>query len=468
MADTLTPNILLTNQEAGANNNTWGDIADANFERIDDVLGDTTVITTSGGTTVLTSTQELVAIIEVNGTLAANAVLQFSGRGGFWIVRNNTSGNFTLTCKVSGQTGVQIDQGAAAVVDCDGTDIRLSNPFIQSPQPEVTIASAATTNVLGANSEFVAISGTATITSLGTGANRKRFVRATGAFTLTHNATSLILPGGKNITAAAGDTFIVISDASSNARIHNYQRASGQALVSSLPIGIIMDWAGLTAPTNWLLCSGGTVGNSASGATLRASNSPDTQTLFSLLWDSFGNAELPIQDSAGTATVRGASAAADFAANKRMPVPDLRGRVVAGKDNMGGTSANRLTGQSGGVNGDTLGATGGAETHTLTQAQLPNVNLTAQSNGAHTHFVAADGSASSTGLTTTQAMAERGDYGGASNDYLLGRSGASATLGLTSSNGAHTHTVPLGGSGAAHNNLQPTYILSKIIYAGLA
>ena len=42
---------------------------------------------------------------------------------------------------------------------------------------------------------------------------------------------------------------------------------------------------------------------------------------------------------------------------------------------MGGSSANRLTGQTGGVDGDTLGGTGGAETHTLTTAQMP----------AHTH-----------------------------------------------------------------------------------
>jgi microcystin-dependent protein len=40
---------------------------------------------------------------------------------------------------------------------------------------------------------------------------------------------------------------------------------------------------------------------------------------------------------------------------------------------MGGTSANRLTNQSGGLNGDTLGAMGGSETHTLTEAQLPTI-----------------------------------------------------------------------------------------------
>ena len=55
----------------------------------------------------------------------------------------------------------------------------------------------------------------------------------------------------------------------------------------------------------------------------------------------------------------------------------MRGRVVAGQDDMGGASANRLTDQSGGLNGDTLGDTGGSETHTLTTAQL----------ASHTHSV---------------------------------------------------------------------------------
>ncbi len=99
-----------------------------------------------------------------------------------------------------------------------------------------TIASAATTTILSANTLFIAISGVATITSFGTdvAANRNqiKFVRATGAFTMTHNGTSLILPGAADITCAAGDTFVVLSDASSNARVYAFQRASGYALIS--------------------------------------------------------------------------------------------------------------------------------------------------------------------------------------------------------------------------------------------
>jgi microcystin-dependent protein len=45
--------------------------------------------------------------------------------------------------------------------------------------------------------------------------------------------------------------------------------------------------------------------------------------------------------------------------------------VLAGVDNMGGSAANRLTTGGSGIAGTTLGATGGAETETLTLAQLP-------------------------------------------------------------------------------------------------
>src|ERR1700742_2604485 len=75
------------------------------------------------------------------------------------------------------------------------TDLGLIDAFAGKLMPgaEVTIASAATTDIGNAASTAVAISGTTTITSFGTAANCIRFVRFTGALTLTHNATSLVL-----------------------------------------------------------------------------------------------------------------------------------------------------------------------------------------------------------------------------------------------------------------------------------
>lgn len=89
-----------------------------------------------------------------------------------------------------------------------------------------TVASASTCDIGAANSNNVIISGTTTITSLGTANNGvHRFVRFSGALTLTHNATSLILPGGANITTAADDTALFVSSGSGNWRCHYYSPA---------------------------------------------------------------------------------------------------------------------------------------------------------------------------------------------------------------------------------------------------
>lgn len=72
------------------------------------------------------------------------------------------------------------------------------------------LASGATTDIGAQNALFVDISGTTTITSFGTTFNGPRFLRFASALTLTHNATTLVLPGGVNLTTAAGDTLLVI------------------------------------------------------------------------------------------------------------------------------------------------------------------------------------------------------------------------------------------------------------------
>jgi hypothetical protein len=97
------------------------------------------------------------------------------------------------------------------------------------------VASGATCNIGAAPSLAARITGTTTITSFGSVANALRFIRFAGALTLTHNATSLVLPGGATITTAAGDTAIATSDASGNWRLWHYQRADGFPLAPVLP-----------------------------------------------------------------------------------------------------------------------------------------------------------------------------------------------------------------------------------------
>ena len=94
------------------------------------------------------------------------------------------------------------------------------------------IASASSIDIGAGTGNFIDITGTTTITALGTvQAGTERTLRFTGVLTLTHNATSLILPTGANITTQAGDTAIFRSLGSGNWKCINYQRADGSALV---------------------------------------------------------------------------------------------------------------------------------------------------------------------------------------------------------------------------------------------
>lgn len=99
---------------------------------------------------------------------------------------------------------------------------------------------------------------------------------------------------------------------------------------SSIPTGQRGSFFMQSAPTGWIIANGGTIGNAASGGSTRAN--ADTEALFALFWNSFTNGTLPIRNADGSISSRGASAAVDFAANKRLTIFDLRTRYDRGAD----------------------------------------------------------------------------------------------------------------------------------------
>jgi microcystin-dependent protein len=124
-------------------------------------------------------------------------------------------------------------------------------------------------------------------------------------------------------------------------------------------------------------------------------------------------------------------------------IPDLRGRVVAGKDDMGGSSANRLTNADDGLNGDTLGATGGGETQTLVTGNLP----------AYT-----PAGSVSTSITQNANLKNTGLFASAGSGFSVPVDSA-ATISASST---FTGTAQ-GGTSTAFGIVQPTIILSKIL-----
>lgn len=164
------------------------------------------------------------------------------------------------------------------------------------------------------------------------------------------------------------------------------------------PPGVVLPYAGSAAPSGWLICDGSAV----------------SRTTYALLFAAISTT-YGVGDGSTT-----------------FNVPDLRGRAVAGKDDMGGTAASRLTTGGSGINGTTLGAAGGTETYTLTTAHIP----------AHSHNLDASG-----------------------NSYFLMRT-TGGSVGLTTGTGLAVSTAAVQnntGGGSAHPITQPTIVLNHII-----
>ncbi len=121
-------------------------------------------------------------------------------------------------------------QNSSATIDDNG---RISSVWLTATNSVnftkgADIASATTTDIWAATGNYLDVTGTTTITGLGTvQAGTQRIVRFTWALTLTHNATSLIIPGGSNITTAAWDVAHFVSLGSGNWRCVAYTKADG-------------------------------------------------------------------------------------------------------------------------------------------------------------------------------------------------------------------------------------------------
>jgi hypothetical protein len=245
--------------------------------------------------------------------------------------------------------------------------------------------------------------------------------------------------------------------------------------------------------TGYVRANGRTIGSAASVANERAN--ADTLALYTYLYNALSNSAAPVSGG------RGSNAAADFAANKTLTLPDLRGRHPFGLDTMGNSAASRFDASVPFTVGDatTAGSLGGQNHHVLTTAQLSS-HTHALSGGAtsagsaHSHGVGtlATGNNSAFTMTGTSTTVSQGHThgsvvtGGTTNTFAaggvtgvnaltIGSSGAQSqdhthnvtvsqdsahthsVTGSTANESLHTHslsgTADANGSGSAHNNL---------------
>lgn len=168
---------------------------------------------------------------------------------------------------------------------------------------------------------------------------------------------------------------------------------------SSIPVGTVVAFAGTTAPAGWRLCDGLVLDGTL----------PENTALFAALGLTYG----------GTGT--------DF------QLPDMRGRAAVGSG-QGPTLTNRL-----------LAAKFGAETHTLTVAQMPSHSHGVNDPG-HSHSFTYNGALPSV----------NGDN---ANPDLCD----DAVLGGTTSNNVTNISINPNGGNQAHNIVQPSLALNYII-----
>ena len=199
----------------------------------------------------------------------------------------------------------------------------------------------------------------------------------------------------------------------------------------------------LPSKTGWLLCDGDTIGDVTSSAD---NESADYESLFTVIWDNTADADCPVNGG------RGASAAADWAALKYITLPDHRGRVPLGKDNMGGTSADVCTAAA----ADALASQAGAESHTITSAEMPS-----HTHSSGTLATGSDGSHSHTLDYST------GSGGSSLYPRAIGSTSLAGAGSWVNSGGSHTHTISgstgSAGSSTAMNLMNPYMTVNVFI-----
>jgi len=285
-------------------------------------------------------------------------------------------------------------------VGASGAPTRATDADTDSELPNSTVLVLAGT--INGNTTWANNNGTIEV-----GVDDVTFVQTAATNVYTADGTSLQLSGTQFSVKAAGITEAKLgTSAVTTAKINAgaVTAAKLDTAVSDLlmPVGSVIPYVGATCPAKTVLAYGQQLNRTTYAA------------LYALTGDAFGAGN-------GSTTFN---------------VPDLRGRVMAFWDMAGGVSGNRLTaGEATGVNGDIIGATGGAEAHVLVTDELP----------AHSHTFSAAHTHGFTGGTHAHTFSDSASHTHSIPSHAHSVSShahsipAIGSTGVASANGSHTH-----------------------------
>lgn len=129
MASSYTTSLRLEKQGNGENSATWGTRANTVFDLIDVAIAGYLAKSVAGNTDVTLTTanssadEARRAVLNLTGALTGNINVIVPTVNKLYLVRNSTTGAFSITVKTTAGTGLVIPQGAIRWIYCDGTNV---------------------------------------------------------------------------------------------------------------------------------------------------------------------------------------------------------------------------------------------------------------------------------------------------------------------------------------------------------
>ena len=133
MASTYTTNKRIEKPASGDYTNAWAPPVNADWDVIDQCFGGVTFLNATAGDATLADTQYRSLILSISGAISADVTYTIpSGKGGQWIVYNNTTdsvgGPWNITiASGGGGTTYAATRGQKTLVYSDGTNINVVN-----------------------------------------------------------------------------------------------------------------------------------------------------------------------------------------------------------------------------------------------------------------------------------------------------------------------------------------------------